>query len=42
MGTDYSYADYEKFPDPSHRPIYLPKLDRHLKASQAQCAEASE
>jgi 2-polyprenyl-3-methyl-5-hydroxy-6-metoxy-1,4-benzoquinol methylase len=31
MGTDYSYADYTKFPDPSHRPMYLSKLDGHLK-----------
>ena len=34
MGADYSYPDYDQFPDPSHRPIYLSKLDRHLKASQ--------
>jgi len=34
MGIDYSYADYERFPDPSHRPMYLSKLDRHLKAFQ--------
>lgn len=32
MRTDYSYANYASCPDPSHRPMYLAALDRHLKA----------
>lgn len=36
MGIDYSYSDFEKWPDPSHRPMYLSKLHAYLKEEQVR------
>lgn len=36
MDTDYAYPNYESLPDPSHQPMYLSKIDRHLKRFKVQ------